>query len=132
MRRILLVALATTALPAFAGERFLGIIVSAAGADTTNATTAAPFAIPPGAQITMACTAAAFVCAAPLASAPTSACTASLTGANPGVPVSANEKFPTSTSTQATVTVAGSTSSTVRIVGTGAVNCVVWERRGNE
>lgn len=123
---------ALVAFPALAGERFLGIIVSAAGADTTNATTAAPFAIPPGAQITMACTATAFVCAAPLASSPTAACTASLAGANPGVPVSANEKFPTSTSTQATVTVAGSTSSTVRIVGTAAVNCVVWERRGNE
>lgn len=116
---------------AFAGERFLGIIVSGAGADTTNATTAAPFVIPPGAQITMACTAAAFICAAPGAT-PSTACTASLAGANPGVPVSASEKFPTSTSTQATATIAGSTSSTVRIVGAAAVNCVVWERRGNE
>ena len=131
MSRLILAAV-LFALPASAGERFLGIIVSAAGADTTNASTAAPFAIPPGAQITMACTASAFICAAPLASSPTAACTASLAGANPGVPVSASEKFPTSTSTQATATIASSTSSTVRIVGTGAVNCVVWERRGNE
>ena len=131
MSRLILAAV-LFALPASAGERFLGIIVSGAGADTTNATTAAPFAIPPGAQITMACTAAAFICAAPLASSPSAACTASLAGANPGVPVSANEKFPTSTSTQATVTSASSTSSTVRIVGAAAVNCVVWERRGNE
>ena len=131
MSRLILAAV-LFALPASAGERFLGIIVSGAGADTTNATTAAPFAIPPGAQITMACTAAAFICAAPLASSPSAACTASLAGANPGVPVSANEKFPTSTSTQATATIASSTSSTVRIVGAAAVNCVVWERRGNE
>lgn len=132
MTRLVLAVVLLLTPAAMAGERFLGIIVSAAGADTTNATTAAPFAIPPGAQITMACTAAAFVCAAPLASSPTAACTVSLAGANPGVPVSANEKFPTSTSTQATATIAGSTSSTVRIVGAGAVNCVVWERRGNE
>lgn len=117
---------------AFAGERFLGIIASGAGADTTNATTAAPFAIPAGAKITLACTASAFICAVPLASTPTAACTASLAGANPGVPVSASEKFPTSTSTMNKVTVASTTSATVRIVGTAAVNCVVWERTGNE
>lgn len=132
MTRLALVVALCLSSAAMAGERFLGIIVSAAGADTTNATTAAPFAIPPGAQITMACTTAAFVCAAPLASTPTAACTASLAGANPGVPVSASEKFPTSTSTQNTVTVASNRSATVRIVGTAAVNCVVWERRGDE
>ena len=70
---------ALVAFPALAGERFLGIIVSAAGADTTNATTAAPFAIPKGQKITMACTAAAFVCAVPLESSPTAACTAAWT-----------------------------------------------------
>lgn len=123
---------ALVAFPALAGERFLGIIVSAAGADTTNATTAAPFAIPKGQKITMACTAAAFVCAVPLESSPTAACTASLAGANPGVPVIASEKFPTSTSTMNGTTVSSTTSAIVRIVGTAAVNCVVWLRTGNE
>lgn len=131
MTRILLLC-TLIASSAFAGERFLGIIVSGAGADTTNATTAAPFAIPAAAKITIACTAAAFVCAIPLAATPGAACTASLAGANPGVPVSANEKFPTSTSSQYKVTVASSSSATVRIVGTAAVNCVVWERTGGE
>lgn len=131
MTRVLLLS-ALLSLPAVAGERFLGIIVSGAGADTTNATTAAPFAIPAAAKITIACTASAFICAVPLASTPGAACTASLAGANPGVPVIANEKFPTSTSSQYKVTVASSSSATVRIVGTAAVNCVVWERFGNE
>lgn len=132
MTRLVALAVLALSLDSVAGEKYLGVIVSAAGADTTNATTAAPFAIPKGAQITIACTASAYICAMPLASSPTSACTASLAGSNPGVPVTANEKFPTSTSTQNAVTVASTTSATVRIVGTAAVNCVVWERTGNE
>jgi len=132
MTRILLLC-TLLASSAFAGEKFLGIIVSGAGADTTNASTAAPFTINPGAKITMTCTAAAFICAQPPQSGTGStACTASLAGANPGVPVSANSPFPTSVSTQFTSTIAGNKSATVRIVGTAAVNCVVWERVGNE
>jgi len=131
MTRVLLLSV-LVALPALAGERFLGIIVSGAGADTTNATTAAPFAIPKGQKITLACTAAVFICAEPLASSPTAACTASLAGANPGVPWTANVPFPTSTSTMNGTTVASTTSAIVRIVGAAAVNCVVWLRAGTE
>ena len=131
MSRLILAAV-LFALPASAGERFLGIIVSAAGADTTNITTAAPFSIPKGQKITLACTAAAFVCAVPLASTPTAACTASLAGANPGVPVIASEKFPTSTDTMNGTTLSSNPTAVVRIVGTAAVNCVVWARKGDE
>lgn len=130
MRALVFCLLATSS---WAGEKYLGIIVSAAGADTTNASTAAPFAIPPGAKVTVACTAAAFICAQPPQNGTGStACTASLTGANPGVPVTASSAFPTSVSSQFTATVSSQRSAVLRIVGTGAVNCVVWERQGNE
>lgn len=125
---------ALVAFPALAGEKNLGRIVSAAGADTTNASTAAPFAITPGARITIACTAAASICAMPPQGGTSSTvCTVFGSGsANEGTPVVASEKFPTSVSTQFTQTVAGSKSAVVRIVGSAAVNCTVWERTGNE
>lgn len=133
MTRLVALLCILSALSASAGESYLGIIVSAAGADTTNASTAAPFAIPPGAKITIVCTAVAFICAAPPQGGTNStACTASLTGANPGVPITASEKFPTSTSTMWTSTIASSRSATVRIVGTAAVNCLVYGRTGTE
>lgn len=131
MRLVTLLCL--VALPALAGEKYLGIIVSGAGADTTNASTAAPFAIPPGAKVTVTCTAAAFICAQPpQGGTGSTACTASLTGSNPGVPVTANQVFPTSTSSAFTTTISSTRSSVLRIVGTAAVNCVVWERSGTE
>lgn len=112
---------------AFAGEVYKGIIVSAAGADTTNVSTAAPFALSANAKVTVACTAAAFICVGP------TTCTASLTGANPGVPVTASEKFPTSTNGMVSgATVSGASTAVIRIVATTAVNCVVWERKGDE
>lgn len=112
---------------ALAGETYRGIIVSGAGADTTNASTAAPFSIPANTKLTIACTAAAFICVGP------TTCTASLAGANPGVPVSANEKFPTSSQALVSgVTVSSSPTAVIRIVSTAAVNCVVWERKGDE
>ena len=132
MTRVLLLSV-LVALPALAGEKYLGIIVSGAGADTTNASTAAPFAIAPGAKVTVACTASAFICAQPpQGGTGSTACTASLTGANPGVPVTANSPFPTSVSTQFTSTIVSQKSATLRIVAAAAVNCVVWERSGTE
>ena len=131
MRLALLLTL--LALPAVAGEKYLGIIVSGAGADTTNASTAAPFAISPGAKLTLVCTASAFICAQPPQGGTiATACTASLTGANPGLPVSGSEKFPTSASSQYTQTVSSTRSAVIRIVATAAVNCLVWERTGTE
>lgn len=125
MTRVLLLSV-LVALPALAGEVFKGIIVSGAGADTTNATTAAPFCINKTAKLTIACTASAFICIG------NSTCTASLAGANPGVPVIASEKFPTSANSLNTVVISSQVCGVVRIVGTAAVNCVVWERTGTE
>ena len=130
---------ALISLPCMAAERLLGTIVSGAGADTTNATTAAPFAIKPGSKLTIQCNAAANICANS-----STACTA-LAGSNSGVEVSAKEKFPTSagsgdlTTTSGAqvspprqVVVAGKPSVTFRIFGPAAVSCVFWAREGDE
>lgn len=128
--RNLALALALVSLPCLAGEEYLGAIVSAAGADTTNATTAAPFVVPFGTQLTLYCTAAANVCT------DTSTTCTTLGGAYAGVPVAATTVFPTSTkravSSAATVTISSAPSAVVRIVGAAAVTCYVWKRDGNE
>jgi hypothetical protein len=129
MKNLALAVALLLAAPALAGEVYLGAIVSGAGADTTNATTAAPFKVSAGSKLTLHCTAAALVC-----TDTSSACTV-LGGAQPGVPVSALTNFPTSvkaTSGAPTVTISGATSSIVRIVGAAAVTCYVWVREGNE
>jgi len=124
----LALAFALLSMPALAGERLLGKIVSGAGADTSNDSTATPFRVPNDAKITVVCTATAYVL--------TDSATAvtDLTGANPGMPVTANEKFPTSTGTMTKVNsgTAANGGAYVRIMGPAAVNCWVFERRGNE
>lgn len=138
MKHVILIALLS--LPAFAGERLLGSIVSGAGADTTNATTATPFAIPPEAKLTIVCTAATSICVSS-----STTCTLAGTTTNPGLPVTANEKFPTSANTgdltttsgaavspPRTVVVAGKRSVTVRIVASAASTCNVYSRNGDE
>ncbi len=139
MKNIFLVVLLS--LPAFAGERLLGSIVSAAGADTTNATTATPFAVPPETKLTIQCSAATSIC---MNSSTT--CTLAGTTTNPGVAVSAApDKLPTSAGTgdltttsgaavspPKTVVVAGKKSVTVRIVASGASTCNVYARNGDE
>ena len=116
--------------PALAGETFVGKIVSAAGADTTNATTSTPFFVPAGTKFTMYCSAAAYVCVDTA-----SACT-DTAGATPGVPVAALTVFPTSTSVAGGPVVPAGTAaargSYLRIVGAGAVTCTVWVRQGTE
>lgn len=126
MKRIAL-AVTLAASAAHAGEVYRGIIVSAAGADTTNASTAAPFVVTAREKVTVVCNAAAFICIG------SATCTASLAGANPGVPVASNEKFPTSTGSLVSgVTVSGATTALIRIVSTTAVSCLVWTRQGDE
>ena len=137
MKRFVLL-LAVLSMPALAGERILGEIVSATGADTTNASTAVPFAIPPNTKFTIACNAAANIC-----TSSTTACT-DIGGANPGLPVVAKEKLPQSTNAANSATVAkravrstdrivaGTKSSIVRIFGAAAVTCTVWSRSGDE
>lgn len=125
--RSLLLCLALASAPAMAGERLLGAIVSVAGADTTNASTAAPFAVPFGAKLTIWCNAAAYLITD----------TTTAASATTALPVVANEKFPTSTgssggSSTPTVAISGKPSALVRIFGTAAVTCYVFSRQGNE
>lgn len=135
----LILAVCLVSLPGFAGERLLGTIASVAGADTTNATTAVPFAIAPETKLTISCTASANICANS-----STACTA-VAGANSGTPVSSGQLFPTSagsgdlTTTSGaavgpprTVVVAGKKSVTFRIFGAAAVSCTFWARNGDE
>lgn len=108
------------ALPAMAGERYLGTIV-AAGADTTNATTAAPFVIPKKALLTVQCDATAYLALD----------TATASSATVGVKLLVDVAWPTSVDgTSYYVTVLSQQSAVVRIFGTA--NCKVFERRGNE
>ena len=127
--RTLALVVAVLSLPAFAGEEYLGAILSGAGADTTNATTAAPFVIPLGSKLTLYCTAAANIC-----TDTSTAC--GVTGAaNMGIPVAATVNFPTSVrplSSAPYVTISSQRSSILRIVGAAAVTCYVWARNGNE
>jgi hypothetical protein len=107
---------------AFAGEKFLGTIVSAAGADTTNGTTAVPFLVPTGQTITIQCNAAAFVITDDTVAVTT------LRGLN----LSTNQIFLTSTSNQEIIVISSQVSAIVRVGGAGAVSCSVWTNRGNE
>jgi hypothetical protein len=139
MKNVLLIALLS--MPALAGERLLGSIVSGAGADTTNASTTTPFAIPPGAKLTIQCSATTSIC---VSSGTT--CTLAGTTTNPGVAVGpAPDKLPTSANTgdltttagaavspPRTVVVANKRSVTVRIVASAASTCNVYARNGDE
>ena len=127
MRNLLLAVAVCFALPAFAGEKYLGVIVSGAGADTTNDSTATPFFVPKDTKLTIFCNAAAYVI--------TDTRTAATTAGTNGLPLTANEKFPTSTGSQVPVissATAANGGAIVRIAGAAAVTCWVYERRGNE
>lgn len=123
MKRLLLLS-ALFAVPAFAGERFLGTLTSPAGAEITNATTAVPFVVPTNALLTIQCkTAAAYVITDD---------TVAVTSTR-GVLVGLGVAFPTSTSSQNVVFISGARSAIVRMIPvSGALSCDVYERRGNE
>ena len=128
LRIVLALALACIAVAAVAGEKPIGKIVSASGADTSNDSTATPFFIAPGAKLTIWCNASAWIL--------TDSNTAADMGTtNWGQPVSANEKFPTSVGTQVKVigsATAANGGAVVRIVGPAAVTCFVSDRKGDE
>jgi len=125
LRLVALLSLALAA-PAVASEQYIGKIVSAAGADTTNGTTATPFRVPPATKLTLWCSASAFIAVDTLtASSATSG----------ALPVTAQEKFPTSTGSAGSnpsITVSSQLSAVVRISGPAAVTCYVSVRLGNE
>lgn len=121
MRKLSLLAVLLLGLPATAGEnKYLGAIV-VSGSSLTNATTAAPFAIPPGALVTVYCTAAVQIL--------TDATVVTTTGAGKGLPVAASVYFPTSIGKRLT-SVGGIDSGLLAVIGTGT--CDVWQRIGNE
>lgn len=120
----ILALLCVVSLTAHAGERLLGAIVSVAGADTTNDTTASPFYVPSDAKITVWCNAASYVITD----------TRTAASATTAMPVVASEKFPTSTGSQIRSVAANAAAggAIVRIFGSAATTCYVFERRGNE
>lgn len=124
MKRMVLIVALALALPATAGEKLLGAIVSGAGADTTNASTATPFAVPRNSKITIWCNAAGYVITD----------TTTAASATTAIPVSAQEKFPTSTGSVVRSTTANASlgNAIVRIFGTAAITCYVFARSGTE
>lgn len=111
---------------ALAGERYLGSIVSGAGADTTNLSTATPFVVPPNARLTIQCNAAAY-----FISDTTTAVTSTL-----GVELPANSIFLTKVASTPRVGITISTvyylTNILRIAGPAAVTCDVFARNGDE
>lgn len=106
-----------------AGEnRYLGAIVVSGSSSLNNTTTAAPFAIPPGAKLTLYTTGTDIRCLTDSESTATS-------GPTKGVPIPASTLFPTSVGQRLT-TVSGSPSALLACIGTGTVD--VWQRAGTE
>ena len=121
MRKLLVLGLLLSA-PAFAENAFLGeIIVS--GSSLTNLTTATPFVIPPGAKITVYCSA-----AVRALSDQTAVTTA---GAAPtrGQPIPASTNFPTSVG-KSKARLNSQDTALLAIIGTGT--CEVFLRIGTE
>jgi hypothetical protein len=115
----LALAAALVALPVQAGENaYLGQIVVSANSKT-NATTAAPFVIPPGAKITIYCTAAVNILVDNAAATTTT-----------GLPVAATTLFPTSVGRSGSILLSGAVTAQVAIFGTAT--CSIWQRDGNE
>lgn len=122
MRKLALLLTFLVASAAHAGEnRHLGAIV-VSGASLTNLTTAAPFAIPPGALITISCTASVQILVDNFV-------VSTGTTGTKGVPIPATTLFPTSVGKQ-NGTVSGVASAIIAIIGTAT--CDVWQRVGNE
>lgn len=123
--RLFLVLLCLVALApskAEAGENTHVGVITAAGSSVTNVTTAVPFRIPPGAYVTLYCTAAMQVLV------DNTVVSTSTTGTK-GVPIAATTLFPTSVG-QAKSSISGSPTAVIAIIGTGS--CDVWLRMGNE
>lgn len=117
MRKLLTLA-ALLSMTATAGEsNYLGRI-TVSGASLTNVTTAVPFIIPPGAKITIYCSAAANILVDNLTATTTT-----------GVPVAATTLFPTSVG-KAKTQISSAPTAIVAVIGTA--NCDVWQRTGDE
>lgn len=127
--KALTLAFVLAAMPALAGEVFLGTIVSAAGADTTNGSTAAPFTIKTaGTRVSIQCNATAYIAVDDLTA---------VTSAR-GVTVAAGTLFltkidmPTRDGVSQKIVISTVLSGVIRIAGPAAVTCNVWSRKGDE
>lgn len=122
LKKLAVLAVCFVGSQSFAGEKYLGTIVSPDGTERTNGSTAAPFLVPQSATITIQCTATAYVITDD---------TTTVTLAR-GVNLTALQIFLTSTSNQEIIVVGSQVSAIVRVAGPAAVNCTVWTNRGNE
>ena len=128
MKKMILLLAVLSAGAANAGETFLGSIVSAAGADTTNCSTAAPFVILPGTRLSIQCTATAYIAVDDLTTVTVSR----------GITVATDQLFltkvdaPTRAGVSQKILVGTTVSAVVRIAGPAAVTCDVFSRRGDE
>jgi hypothetical protein len=117
-----LVALVLSPRVAAAGENAHLGVLTASGSSVNNLTTAVPFRIPPGAKVTLVCTAAVQVLVDNFV-------TSTSTTGTKGVPVGANALFPTSVG-RANGSISGTPTAVIAMIGTGS--CDVWTRDGNE
>lgn len=112
------IAACLLALPASAGERYLGTIVATTTKNNTD--TASPFGIPAGAKLSIQCDATAYV----LVCANSTSCSATTTN---GIKVSADQLFTTSAPSSS-----GGAGYVAVLSASGTANCRVFERAGNE
>lgn len=117
MRNAVLVA-CLLALPASAGERYLGKITATTTKNNTD--TAVPFSIPASAKLSVQCDATAYVTVCPAVGT----CVATTDN---GIKVSADQLFTTSTPSNQ-----GGTGFVAVLSASGTANCRVFERAGNE
>lgn len=132
MRNLLRLSLLCFALfgsAAMAGERLIGKIIIPAGTTVTNvSTTGTPFVVPFSQKLTIWCDSAAFIAVDT---------TTPATATSGAQPVSALEKFPTSTGSQGSgaavvVTVGSLPSALVSIFSASSATCYVSTRLGTE
>lgn len=139
MKHVILAAavLLVVLLPFFShgGESYLGALVSDAGVDVDNTTTATPFFVPKGAKLTVWCSSASNICVDQ-----TTRCGVGAPdgGAVPGLPVPASTPFPTSVGPPANSNFPTVPSGTglngayVRMASTTSAACYVYGRQGTE
>lgn len=126
MGRFLLLALCLlSATSALAGENIHLGTATMTGASITNVTTAVPFYIPPGAQVTIYCSAA----GVQILTDSTVVSTGTL--GTKGIIVPATTLFPTSVGKVKGV-IGTQQTAVIAFIGTAAVTCDVWARLGTE
>lgn len=127
MRALMVIVALGLSLPASAGEnKYLGVLTST-GTSVNNTSTAVPFAVPAGAQLTLFCDTAN---ARYLSDQPSTAAS----GATKGAPIPSQTLFPTSVgSIKVNLGVTSTPSALIALISTsGTTNCDVWARSGTE